>query len=108
MIPVKVVLWPLNDIVLTLAGLQDVITGLYVNGATTIATIYDPDGNQVPGAVNIPMAYVAASQGTYQGSIPYATFNPPVGTQYSCVVTADAGGIQYQLTLPCEIELRTE
>ena len=107
-IPSKVIFSPLNDWVVTLYGLQDVITLAYVNGATTTLTLYDTLGNPVPGASNISMAYLPATTGNYQGSIPFASFNPPIGTGYSCVITADAGGFQYQLTLPCEIDVRTK
>jgi hypothetical protein len=97
----KYPLYPGNDNVLTLTGLSDLLTGQFQNGAVVTATLYDQFSNPVPGASNIVMNYVAASNGNYQGIIPGITFNPiplPPGTNptggYKLVVTAVSGAIQ--------------
>lgn len=106
--PVKVTLWPRNNTVLELGGLHDVITDDYINGATTTCTVKDSNGDVVSGGNEIAMAYITGSDGGYRGEILYSTFNPPIGTQYTAEITAIAGGIKMELTLPCEVELRRQ
>ena len=59
----------LNDNLLRVDGLTDIISGAYVNDATvTVTEIRDSSGTLVTGqSFPITLAYVAASNGRYQG-----------------------------------------
>jgi hypothetical protein len=59
-----------NDNLITLDALFDLETAAYVNNATVTGTLFDRTGSTV---VTFAMAYVAASNGKYQGVLLAAT-----------------------------------
>ena len=57
-----------SDQTLSVSGLRDPITGLYVNTATVRATMYDALGVQVAGQTwPLVLSYATASNGNYSG-----------------------------------------
>lgn len=84
----------LNDLYVTVSGLQDGVTSVYYNDtASVVATLYDQFGNPVPGFSGVQMAYVAETNGNYRGLIDQ-TFDPPLGGGYRLEVTALVPGGQ--------------
>jgi hypothetical protein len=100
-------LYPLNTQVLNVVGLQDITTGLFLNAATVVATLFDEHGNADPIINNLAMGYIPASNGQYQGTVP-DTFNAKLGGGYNMVITALQAGIQAQFTIPAQVRLRTQ
>lgn len=111
-IPAKVMIFPNNDQVHTLTGLQDVLTGIYQDAATVTMTLYDQTGNVVTGLVNIPLNYIAASNGDYNAAVPAFNYGPPPNPDqpilggFTLVITAVQSGVQYQISIPAEMDLR--
>lgn len=58
-----------EDMAIQMIGLRDAITGSYVNDATMTYTLKTAAGVAVTGASAISMAYVAASDGNYRGTM---------------------------------------
>jgi len=59
-----------NDNLLTVDELKNAATGAYINDATVTATLTDADGTEVTGQTwPTTLAYIAASNGTYRGSL---------------------------------------
>lgn len=55
----------------------------YVNDATVTFTLTDEDHVEITDATDVAMAYVAASNGKYQGTLPYTvTANLTKGASY--------------------------
>lgn len=80
-----------TDNVIEIPSLTDGIDGSYVNTATVQATLYDQDEVEITGQTwPLSMAYVAASNGTYRGTI-LDTINVSPGDLVRCVVTATDG-----------------
>ena len=79
--PNLIVLCPLNQNIIQVTGMEITPVGppppspAYINDATGLATLYDPNGNPVASAANIVLTYVPGSNGDYTGMIP-ATFDP--------------------------------
>ncbi len=61
---------------------QNLETPTYVNDCTGTANLFDPEGNSVPGFINIPFNYVPASNGIYLAQVLGVNFNPPIGDGY--------------------------
>jgi hypothetical protein len=111
----KYTLYPGNDNVLSLYGLSDLLTSQFQNAATVVATLYDQFSNPVPGASNIPMPYVPASNGNYQGVIIGNQFAPiplPPGTNptggYRLVISAVEGAVSAIWQYLVELAPRTQ
>jgi hypothetical protein len=104
--PAVIYLYPLNTQVIQINGLQDVVTGLYLDAASGTATLFDPQGNADPVLNGIVMTYLSGSNGNYNGTVP-ATFNPvKISGGYSLVVTIAQGGVQAQFTIPVVVKPR--
>lgn len=72
--------------------LRDNRTDAYVNTATVTVTIKTSAGVAIVGLTDVAMPYVAASNGRYQGILPYARTTLLVhGERYFVEVTADRG-----------------
>ena len=99
---------PGNSQAIKILGLQDIITGDFMNGATLTATLIDASGSNVPGCVGVGMDYVAASNGDYTGVFGDNNFNPPVGTGYTMVVTGNQGAGYIRLEIVAEVKARQE
>ena len=98
-------LYPSNTQILTVTGLQDVVTGLYLNSATVKATLVNEHGVTDAVLVDITLTYVTDSNGTYQGTVP-AAFNAGLGGGYTLKVTAVQSGIQSLFSIPTQVRLR--
>lgn len=81
-----------NDHLLTLEGVQDAVSGDYLNAATVTATLKTRAGVEVEGD-NWPITldYVADSDGNYQGVIEDGV-EITAGKTYIVEITVDAGG----------------
>lgn len=110
----KYTLYPGSDQVLTLSGLSDVLTGLFQDGASVTATLYDQFGNAVPGCSGIQMNYVVGSFGDFQGEIVGTAFNPPLASDgrnvsgYRLVITAVDGSVTAVWTLLVDLAARNK
>ena len=59
-----------NDNLLTAVGLQNEVSGAYLNSATVTVTLVDADGTEVAGETwPLTMDYVAASDGNYRATL---------------------------------------
>jgi hypothetical protein len=111
-IPTKVMIYPNNDQVHTLTGLQDVLTDLYQDTATVTMTLFDQLGNPVAGLTNITLNYVSGSNGDYNAAVPAFSYGPPPNPDqpilggFTLQVTAVQSGVQYQINIPAEMDLR--
>jgi len=62
----------LSDNLITVSGLINNISGLYINDAVITATVTDRSGVEVPGfAWPLTLTYIASSDGVYRGTVPY-------------------------------------
>ncbi len=78
--------------VITLDELKDEITDAYVNDATVTGRVQDLTGSDISGETwPITMAYVATSNGKYQGTFAN-TAALSIGTSYLVVVVATTTG----------------
>ena len=84
----------------TLTGLADNITGSPVNNAIASGVLYQSDRTTQVASFNL--AYVAASNGNYQGTIAASdTATLVAGTTYRIKVTATASGNTFVEWLDC-------
>ena len=88
-----------SDNCITWDAMTNVKTGLFVNTATVRATLKDADEDNVVGAVNIPMAFVAGSDGKYQGTL-QQTVALVVNRFYVWRLTATFGSIVAVRNIP--------
>lgn len=103
--PSKVTLYKLNDNYIEIDGLSDGLDPTtYFNAATITATLKDSSGNNVTGATNISLSYVASSNGKYRGTV-QETFNPSVGS-YTLHIDASQGGIVGHWEVPASVKIR--
>jgi len=80
-----------NTNLLTLVGLQDHITDLYINSATVIVTVKDQNGVNVLGMTwPATMNYVAASNGNYRLALE-ADLAFVAKRNYTAYIEVDAG-----------------
>lgn len=81
-----------NDQTVKVLGLQDEISGDYINNATVTARIKDKQGRDVAGETwPITLQYIAASDGNYHGNFDDG-IELIVGKIYIVEIAADAGG----------------
>lgn len=104
-IPNVIYLFPKNTQVIEIDGLQDAVTGNFLNTATATATLFDINGDADPILNAIPMTYVPSSNGIYQGIVP-DTFNAALG-KYTLVITATQGSVQALWSIPAQVRVRT-
>ena len=107
MIPSVIYLYPQNSQLIEIQGLQDVVSGSYLNGASVSATLLDDRGNPDPVLNNIPMAYLTATNGNYEGIVP-DTFSAALGSGYMLLITAGQSGAQAQWSIPAKVQLRNQ
>ena len=106
-IPSIIYLFPLNTQIIEIDGLKDVVSGTFLDSATATATLYNNQGQADSILNNITMNYIAASNGQYQGTVP-DTFNAPLGSGYTLVITAVQAGVQAQWTIPVQVKARNQ
>ena len=68
----------------------NVATDTYINNATVTFTLKTTAGVAVTGAENVSMAYVAASNGKYQGIIESTVDLGAAGTEYDLEITVSS------------------
>ena len=105
MIPAVVYLFPLNNNWIQVAGLENVLDGSFLNAATVMATLINYRGIADPVLNNIPMTYIPASNGNYEGVAP-DTFNAPVGSGYILQIQATQGSVQGLWSIPAQVKQR--
>lgn len=101
-VPAKVILFQKNAQIFEVDGLHD-NTGAYLNAATVTLAVADQNGAIVLSST--PMAYVAASNGIYQGQIP-ASFTPKTGQGYSLIIDATQGAAVGHWEFLAEVDIR--
>lgn len=106
--PPKFVLYQGNTQVIQLFGLQDFLTGAYLNAATVTGTLEDAAGNIVAGANQISFTFVPASNGDYNGVFGDDTFDPPEGPGYTLIVDALQAGSWGHWEFIVEIKVRQQ
>lgn len=83
-----------NDNTITLTGLQNAVSGNYLNSATVTVTVVDSDGNEVSGQTwPTTMSYVSGSDGNYRGTLQDAMVTT-ASELLTAQVTADGGAGQ--------------
>jgi hypothetical protein len=90
-----------------LDALTDASSGAYVNSATATFTLKDASGSVVSGLSGVSMAYVSASNGRYEGTIPNTaalTLNAP----YTLEITTTSGSLVLFRRLSCVAKYRSE
>jgi hypothetical protein len=107
--PNIIYLYPDNTQVIEIEGLQDALTGTFLNSATVSATLLDENGNEDPVLNDINMAYQPGSNGVYIGIVPSAfqITLPLPQSGYTLQITADQGSSQAQWSIPVQIKART-
>lgn len=87
------VIYLANDNLLELQGLQNAATAAYVNNATVTATVVDKAGANVAGqSWPVTLAYVAASNGNYRGTLEDA-LSLAENEDYSARVSVSGSGL---------------
>lgn len=91
--------------VVRLRRVQDDVTRAWLIDATVKCTLFDPDGNAVVGATDLPMDYAAgssAAKGEYRATLSH-TLPLVLGALYGLVITAQAAdGSQRVFHEPCK------
>jgi len=81
-----------TDNLFKITGLKNEATSAYINNATCqLVKLMDSAGTTVSGSTAITLDYLAASDGVYQGAMPY-TVTLTENAEYTAVVTATLGG----------------
>jgi hypothetical protein len=106
--PSKFILYQSNTQVLQITGLQDFISQSYLNAATIVGTLTDPNGIEVSECVEVPFQYVAASNGNYNAIFGDDNFLPPVGTGYTLIIDGNQNAEYIHLELLVEIQARQQ
>lgn len=87
-----------NDQVVTLTGLRTTTQPpTYLNAATVKATLHDPKGQPMPAYSDIPMVYIADSNGNYEWQIASELMMLPPSNDYSMVLTAKQDELDYRV-----------
>jgi hypothetical protein len=104
----KKIFYPKNSQYFEIDGLKDnsVTPAVYLNSATTTATLKDPSGIAVAGFTSVTGTYVTASNGVYQFAVDPTTFNPTTGGGYILVIDATQGGKAFHIEVPAKIAFR--
>src|SRR5689334_22964735 len=97
-----------SDNLVRLDLLQNASTLAYVNAATVTFTLLDSTGAVVGGQQNIAMAYIAASKGRYEGTLPASiTTTLTLNALYTIQITATYLGITLFRKLSCMAKYRS-
>jgi hypothetical protein len=93
-----------SDNLVRLDGLTNASSGAYVNNATVTFSLVDASGATLINATG--MAFVAASNGRYEGTIPYTTALTLNGF-YTLQITAVGGGFRIFRQIQCIAKYRS-
>jgi hypothetical protein len=93
-----------SDNLVRLDALTNASSGAYVNSATVSYVLKDAKGSVVIASTNMP--YVAASNGRYEGTIPYTTALT-LNAYYTIEITAQGGGFTLFRKLSCIAKYRS-
>lgn len=104
--PSKLIFFQENTQAVNILGLQDALTGNFLNAATVSITLQDGDGNQVTGCISVPLNYIVGSNGNYTGSFGDSNFTPDIGTGYTLVVEGNQSGNYVHVEMLVEIKAR--
>jgi hypothetical protein len=86
-----------NDQVVTMVGLRTTdAPPTFLNSATVKATLHDPKGQPLPMFTDVTMEYVPESDGNYEWHIAADTMMLPKSVEYSLVMTAKQGELDYR------------
>lgn len=103
----KFLMYPGNTQIIQLIGLQDLVSGSYLNAATITATLVDDNGNVVSSELNqVNFTYVTASNGNYNCVFGDPNFQPAVGTSYQLIIDGNQGSSYLHLELLVEMVAR--
>ncbi len=102
----KQILYPKNDQILELNGLQDSETLAYLNAATITGTLKNSAGEEVTGLIDVAFSYVTDSDGDYQAQVEGTTFDPTVGGGYILYVDGTQSGKDFHIEIPVTIKVR--
>jgi hypothetical protein len=72
----------------------------WTNAASVSGTLLDEFGNTI---FNIPLSYVAASLGVFQGDVGDNNFGPTLGRGYTLVIAGVNGGHYINMPIPVEV-----
>lgn len=87
-----------NDQVVTMTNLRtNAQPPVYLNSAVAKATLLDSKGQVVQPFNDVVMPYVPASNGNYEWTIEGNTMMIPKNVEYSLVITALQGGLDYRV-----------
>lgn len=100
----KIIVYQGNTQVLVVNGLEDDITGDFLNNFTVNGTIINDQGNPV--AIGIVFTYVAGSNGNYQAIWGDNNFYPPVGTGYTLLLDGTDNSSFIHVELIVEVQPR--
>jgi hypothetical protein len=100
-----------NDQWIEIDGLQDPISGNYLNAATVQATIVDKNNLLKEGAgyqvAQVSLAYLTGSNGNYRGKLAqFVVATLPVGG-YTLMIDASQTGVALHLEVPAVCATRT-
>ena len=90
--PPKIILYQYNTNAVKISGLQDAISGNFVNNATIQATLVDDNGTPQTGCIEVALTYVSESNGDYIGTFGDSSFASPIGTGYTLVIDGNVNG----------------
>ncbi len=79
--------------------------GSFANDATLTFTLKDTDGDAISGAENIAMAYVASSNGKYQGTLE-SSVSLVSGTTYYLEITSSRGTLRGFNRVECRAQFK--
>lgn len=98
-----------SDNRLSLVGLKNASTGVFINNATVTCTLINKSGNQLTGqSWPLSMGYVGASNGDYAGVLS-ASLVLVAGDIILAQVTADAGaGLKRYWQVPLTVRIGAE
>ena len=90
-----------------LDALTNASSGAYVNSATVSFNLKDAGGAIVGGLSGAAMAYIASSNGRYEGTIPNTT-TLTLNALYTIEITATLGALVLFRKLSCVAKYRSE
>ncbi len=107
-VPRKVTLVQQNTQGLKLSGLRDGTQPFpnFVNTAVLTATLVDQTREPDSVLNQIPMPYIAASNGDYEGTVP-STFKAPLGSEYTLIIDGDGQGAHLHMEIVAEVIARS-
>jgi hypothetical protein len=93
-----------SDNLVRLDGLTNASRGAYINNATVTFNLVDASGAPLINAAG--MSFVAASNGRYEGTIPYTT-GLTLNAFYTLQITAIGGGFRLYRQIQCIAKYRS-